>query len=160
MFLLKIIDALDRANLDYAVAGGYAVSLHGAIRGTLDVDLIIRQVESDYVAVEAVLRNLDLRPHLPVTAVDVFRFRREYMEKRNVKAWSFSNPDSPSELVDILIAHDLRKIKTKKILFRTHKISIVALSDLIRIKKISNRPQDLADVEALEHIKKLSRGGK
>ena len=42
MFLIKVVDKLREKNIPYAIVGGHAVALHGAVRGTLDIDLIIK----------------------------------------------------------------------------------------------------------------------
>src|SRR2546425_736792 len=48
MLLLRVARAFDRARLPYALVGGFAVALHGAVRGTVDVDLVIRLREADF----------------------------------------------------------------------------------------------------------------
>jgi len=53
MFVLKIVSTLKKAKVSYALVGGYAVALHGAVRGTLDVDLILRFQERHFVAAQA-----------------------------------------------------------------------------------------------------------
>ena len=40
--LLKIIDCLDQAGVDYGLCGGLAVVVHGYPRLTKDIDLLIR----------------------------------------------------------------------------------------------------------------------
>ena len=42
MFIHEICAALEHAEVSYAVVGGYAVALHGAVRGTVDVDVVIQ----------------------------------------------------------------------------------------------------------------------
>ncbi len=74
------------------------------------------------------------------------------MERRNLFAWSFVNAARPSEIVDILLTHDLRQLKTERVEAGGRRLRIVALRDLIAMKRESARPQDLADVEALERI--------
>ena len=114
MFFLTLIRALDLAKCDYAVAGGYAVALHGAVRGTVDIDLVINCRREDYEAAEKVLKGCGLVSKLPVDAKQVFDFRLEYIKNRNLIAWSFVNPKNPIEIVDILIIHDLEKMKKKR----------------------------------------------
>ena len=63
MFLLEIAAALGRERVSYAIAGGYAVSLHGAVRGTVDVDLVISLKESSYIACENALKSIGLHEH-------------------------------------------------------------------------------------------------
>ena len=41
-FLSRVSKALDAAGVRYALVGGYAVALHGAVRGTVDIDIVLR----------------------------------------------------------------------------------------------------------------------
>jgi hypothetical protein len=152
MFLLRVIEAFGKASVPYAVAGGYAVALHGAVRGTVDLDLVIRLRKADFQSAEKVLLGLGFKSRLPVTAADVFDFREEYRKNRNLVAWSFSNPTNPSEVVDIILTHDLARLKTKKMKVQKHVIHVLAFNDLIRMKRESGRPQDLEDIKALEAL--------
>jgi len=153
MLLLRVTRALTNARVRYALVGGYAVALHGAVRGTMDIDLVVRLEEKTFVAAERALRSISLEPRLPVTAREVFRFREEYIANRNLTAWSFVNPDRPSELVDIVLTHDLAELNTETVRVDGRQIRIVALDDLIAIKLQSGRPQDKEDVRALRTLK-------
>ena len=96
MFLVELIRALASQRVTYALVGGYAVNLHGLVRGTLDIDLALRFRERDFVKAEQAFRSLGLEPRLPVRAVDVFHFRQEYIDNRNLTAWTFVNPREPN----------------------------------------------------------------
>jgi len=37
-----LIDVLNREGIEYAVCGGIAVSIHGYVRATTDIDILIR----------------------------------------------------------------------------------------------------------------------
>ena len=153
MFLLALIKALGAHRVPYALVGGYAVNLHGIVRGTLDVDLALRFREKDFVAAERALESLGLRPRLPVTAADVFRFREEYIANRNMTAWSFVNPSNPTQVVDVILTHDLAKMQVVRKRLRDATVRIASIDDLIAMKRESGRPQDLVDIEALEKIR-------
>lgn len=88
-----------------------------------------------------------------MSSKEVFQFRKEYITNRHLKAWSFVNPYIPSEMVDILITHNLDKVTTVTKKVGTQSIHIISIKDLIKMKKQSGRPQDLEDVRALERIK-------
>jgi hypothetical protein len=152
MLLKRVVQSFKRHKVKYAIVGGYAVALHGAVRGTLDIDLVISLKEKSLVAAEAALKAIGLQSRIPVTASEIFRFRKEYIKNRNLIAWSFVNPAVPSEVVDIVITHELSDMKsvTKKI--GELSVSVVAIADLILMKKKSGRPQDLEDIKALENI--------
>ena len=42
VFLLKVASTLNKSQVPYAIVGGQAVALHGAVRGTIDIDLITK----------------------------------------------------------------------------------------------------------------------
>ena len=153
MFLLRVTGALARARVPYALVGGYAVALHGAVRGTMDIDLVIRLEEAHFVRAEKALRSIGLESRLPVTAQEVFRFREEYIRNRNLIAWSFVNSAVPSELVDIVLTHDLAGLNTESIRVQGRQVRVVGIDDLIAIKLESDRPQDREDAGALQALR-------
>ena len=58
-----------------------------------------------------------------------------------------------SEQVDIVISADLGGKRRVRMETRAGPIQVLSRKDLIAMKKASGRPQDLADVEALEKIR-------
>jgi len=153
MFLIELVKALDKAKLDYALVGGYAVALHGAVRGTLDVDLVLSLDKSSLIKAEKVFLNMRLVSKLPVSAAEIFEFRKEYITKRNLVAWSFVDPNNPLRLLDIVITEDLKNLETVKLKVHGQAIKVASISSLIQMKKKSSRQQDIADIEALEQIR-------
>lgn len=152
MFIEKICKKLAKSKIDYAIVGGYAVALHGAVRGTMDLDLVVKQTLGSYVAIEKALIEIGFEARLPVSAKEIFHFREEYIKNKNLVAWSFYNPNDPSEIVDIIVTHDLRQLQKTKVALDHLNIFILSKEDLIAMKKKSSRPQDLADIEALEKL--------
>ncbi len=128
------------------------MALHGAVRGTVDIDIAIAWNRKALAAAENALNDLGLVSRLPVSASDVFNFRQEYIENRNLVAWNFYNPSDLSEQVDINITYDLKGKRTKKIALSDTTVHVLSLPDLIRMKRESARPQDLEDVSALERL--------
>ncbi len=152
-FLNRICSALANKGVRYAIVGGHAVALHGAVRGTVDVDIALAWNLKSLQATEAALTEIGLVSRLPVSAVDVFRFRDEYVNNRNLIGWNFYNPVNPAEQVDIVITYDLKRMKVKSVQTTGGLVRILNRQDLIDMKQASGRPQDLADVEALEKLK-------
>lgn len=151
-FLSKVSKALDTAGVRYALVGGYAVALHGAVRGTVDIDLVLRWTLRDLESAETALSSIGLVSRLPVTADSVFRFRDEYIVNRNLIAWNFYNPQDLSEQVDIVIIEDLKRKRRVRMDTRDGPVQVLSRKDLIAMKRASGRPQDLADVDALEKL--------
>jgi hypothetical protein len=152
MFLLQLIEALDNNRIRYALVGGYAVALHGVVRGTVDVDLAIRINKGEFRKTEKALNGLGLKSLLPVTADDVFTYREEYIRNRNMKAWSFVNPDRAGEVVDILITEDVSDLKTVTKTIASRKVRVAVIPELIRMKTGTGRPQDEVDIKALKEL--------
>ena len=151
-FLEKACAALSASDVKYAVVGGHAVALHGAVRGTVDVDVVISWSLVGLRRVEAALANIGLVSRLPITAEDVYQFRDEYINKRNLIAWNFYNPNDLSEQFDLVINTDLKGKRTQRVTLSSGDIRILSRRDLIVMKKESGRPQDLEDVSALERL--------
>ena len=152
MFLLKVINSLEKHQVNYALVGGYAVALHGVVRGTVDLDFVIQINKKAFKSAEQALLDINLKSRLPVDAESVFQFREEYIKNKNLIAWSFTNPDNPIEIVDIIITEDVKKMKTITKKISGKNIRIASLPDLISMKKKSNRPQDIEDIKALEKL--------
>ncbi len=153
MFIQKVIKAFEANNIKHALAGGYAVSLHGAVRGTVDIDILVHLDEKNLLKVENTLLSIGLTSKIPVGASEVAKFRNDFIKNKGMKAWSFINPDLPVEIVDIIILYDLNEFDITKIRSVFGTINVVSLEGLIRMKREAARPQDLSDVEALQKIK-------
>ena len=152
MLIKELIRSLVKHRVKYVLIGGYAVALHGAVRGTVDIDIAIGLDRSTFERAEAALEEIGLESRLPVTADEVFSFRQEYIEKRNLIAWSFANPRRPLDVVDILITEDANTIEAvNKRAFGVN-IRVANIADLIAIKKKSGRAQDLEDIKALRKL--------
>lgn len=98
------------------------------------------------------LAALGLTSRIPVTAKEVFQFREVYIARRNLIAWSFCNASNPLELVDIVLTEDLSNMQVQMKRVEGYAVPVLSKSDLIAMKRRSGRPQDLADVEALERL--------
>jgi len=154
MFIYKVIEILESKNIEYAIAGGYAVALHGAVRGTVDIDLIIKLEKDTFLKIENAFEEIGLQSRLPIRGEEVFNFREEYIKNRNLIAWNFININNPAESVDILLTEDLKKTKTKTIKSGIKTLKVVSVNDLIKMKNKSSRPQDLEDIKSLRSLKK------
>ncbi len=152
MFIQRICSALTKENIPYAIVGGFAVALHGLPRGTFDLDIVIRWTEKNLTKAEASLNNCGLISRLPISAKEIFEFRDEYIENRNLIAWNFYNPMALNEQVDLLINFDLGRKKVISKVFSNTPLQILNIKDLIKMKIESGREQDLADVQGLEKL--------
>lgn len=155
-----LFTALNAAKVRYLVVGGVAMVLHGAVRMTADLDLAIS------LDAENVRRFLDLMkgsgylPKIPVSPDDFAdpKHRKKWKEEKNMTVFSWHHPRRPEELLDVFIEEPLDFIsayarKTDVPLGSTS-VPVVSIIDLIRMKEKTGRPQDLADVAALQDMLK------
>ncbi len=150
MLLYEITDIFDQSQLRYALVGGYALAMHGLIRATMDVDLVLRLNLNDFEKAEKALGDIGLQSRLPIRAQDVIKMRKEYIENRNLIAWSFVDYKNPLRQVDILITKDLKDLNVERISVGGRKITVASLEDLLKMKQAAGRPQDLIDIKNIK----------
>lgn len=62
MFFYKVISSLERNGIPYILTGGYALSLHGYVRQTFDIDFIIDNDIATLVEIEFAMKEIGLMP--------------------------------------------------------------------------------------------------
>jgi predicted nucleotidyltransferase len=141
----QVCEALNRSNARYLVIGGVACILHGYVRATTDVDILIERTEENAARVLQGLVTVGYgfarewsAPEIlkrPITvigddpAVDVFTV-----------AWSVKYEDAAPRATTV----DVGGVA----------IPLIGLGDLIETKR-TGRLLDAADIEVLEEIKRL-----
>jgi hypothetical protein len=152
MFLFDVVKKLDEYEVPYAIVGGHAVALHGAIRGTVDIDFITEWQLENLQKIEKVMTELGLTPRLPISSMDLFKNKESYITEKNLIAWNFVNLKNPIEQIDIIITSDLTGLSIKLFEIQNQKICVLSKEELIKMKNNSAREQDLIDVKALEKL--------
>jgi len=157
-----VFEALEKSGARCVVVGGVAVVLHGYARMTADLDLVVDwDAPSAARALEA-LAGLGLKPRAPVDAKGLLdpKTRKTWREEKGMMAFSFIDPKNPLFAVDLFVEPPLPFeslwTRSRSVSLGKTSVRIAAIEDLISLKKKSGRPQDLADVEALEVLKKES----
>ena len=81
----RVLSALNRENVRYLVAEGVAVVLHGYLRTTADLDLIVQLEPKNILGTLRALDSLGYRPRAPVAAEDFADESKDRLErlKRN-----------------------------------------------------------------------------
>lgn len=135
-----------RFEVSFVVLGGYAVGHHGRPRATKDLDLLVSGAGENLRRVADALRAFGAPPSVAAS-----------VEQLGPTEVAFLGV--PPVRVDILRTVD--GVETEAVLARAVtvevdglSIPIIHLDDLIANKRASGRPQDLADAEALEHIRR------
>jgi len=160
VFIGELFAALESSGLEYAVVGGVAVNIHGVPRMTYDVDIVVATSETSLRACREVLEALGLRSRLPfaLETIAAAETRAELENDRNLVAVTFTDPSNPLREVDVLVAPSLDPDGIAARAVRRSAggltVRVATLEDLVRMKRIANRPQDLADIAHLERLAK------
>jgi len=159
MFYEEIFKSLNKKHIDYVVVGGVAFVLHGVVRLTADLDLMISLEEKNISRFVSLMNELGYKPKVPVRAEELLdpQKRKYWLEEKNMKVFSFYHPHQPLNLIDIFIYEpvDYKKMKSDAVKMKIGKLSmpVASIEDLIMLKEISGRRQDKEDIKALKKIK-------
>ena len=161
MFYFEVFEAFYREKVKYLVVGGLAVNLHGVPRITYDIDIIISTDRDNVLKINRTLRDLGYVPRLPVDPDDMAdeKTLKDWVENRNMKAFSFYHKKENRKVVDIVLGHpfDFTKAFQRSSIKKVDDIEIyvASIDDMISMKKLSNRPKDLSDIEMLKEALKI-----
>lgn len=150
MLLYQLVDEFQKSKIAFIIVGGYAMALQGVIRSTMDIDLVLHLKLLDYDKAEKSLKKMGLQSRIPARAEDIIKMRKEYIEKRNLLAWSFVDFKDPSRQIDILITKDIAEIEFERIPVAGRRIPVATVESLIKMKTESDRDQDRIDVQKLK----------
>lgn len=143
----KVVRASETEGIDYAVCGGLAMTIHGHVRATVDIDLLIDAV--------------DLTRALTITRACGFDIPARKMvfglrtgTPREVQRISKLDPDT-NELLSVALlvvgpGHEEVWQSRTTMPWKDTTIRVVSRDGLATMKRIAGRPQDLADLAKLE----------
>lgn len=154
-----IFEHLNRRDVRYVVVGGVAVVLLGHARLTADLDLAVDLAPDEASRAVDALLEIGLRPSAPV---DPRSFadpaaRGRWVEEKGMKVFSLRDPDDPMRQVDLFAANpiDFDELwsHAEVITLGDLRVRVASIPHLISLKRLSGRPLDVADIEALEAIR-------
>ncbi len=160
MYYFEVLEALHKGRIRYLIVGGLAVNLYGVPRVTQDIDLIISTSKTNILKIITILKNQGYVPRLPVNPEDLADSDKvkDWVENRNLKAFSFYHKKDNYKVVDIVLVHPLdfeesfKNRTVKKV--ENVEIYLASIDDLIETKEFSGRAQDISDIEMLKKARK------
>ncbi len=146
--LKSLCTLLNDEHIDYCLIGGLAVAILATPRATEDIDLLILIEEQQ---IPSLVGLLEKRFKI-IRGQNVMHFKSATI-CRTILA-SPSDEKGGIVVVDFLLAdHDTYRKALRNPLFLTvdgEKIPVARPESLIKMKELSNRPQDLLDIAALK----------
>jgi len=161
MFYSRILSELNSSQLTYAIIGGVAVNLHGYLRATGDLDIVILLTDEEISKFISVVNKIKMVPRLPVKLEDFADSdkRTEWIEEKNMLVFSVYNPNDPREHIDVKIAEpeEFETIIKNRVIMKDGdlELPVASIEDLIEMKKRAGRDRDLIDIKALRKIQEI-----
>lgn len=160
-----VFSALNGAGVRYVVVGGLAVVLHGYPRYTADLDIVLDlEPVAAGKAMEA-LKRIGLKARAPVDPVAFAdpAQRESWITDKFLTVFSLYSPANPLLVLDLFVREPMPFeglwSRSRTIDLGSLKVQVASIDDLIVMKRAVARPQDLADIEALEALKKRGTKG-
>jgi predicted nucleotidyltransferase len=154
----RVIRALNSVDARYLIVGGVAVVLHGHLRTTADLDLVIQLEAGNARRALDALGSLGYRARAPVPLSDFADAtkRHQWVEAKGLTVFSLWHPSDPALEVDLFVEEpfefDDAYRRALSVQLDTTTATVVSLEDLIALKERAGRPADLSDIEALRAI--------
>lgn len=147
-----LIERLIDAGVEFVIIGGFAVIAHGYVRATKDLDIVPAPTSENYERLALLLAELDAKQ----VGVDTDLLPNQPTDPEGLGAGgSFQLVTSLGRL-DIMQESDhvppyARLRSTAAVAhFRGRDVRVCSLAELARMKRRAGRPQDVADLAALE----------
>jgi len=159
-FYEDLFKALKEDKIEYVVVGGLALVLHGVVRLTADLDLIVALKEDNINKFAKMMTRLGYKPKAPVPAEHLgdAEKRKKWLKEKNMKVFSFFHQKEHFKLVDVFVTEPIpfKELSKEKKNVKVNDISIpiCSIGHLIELKEKAGRPQDVADIKALKKIKR------
>jgi hypothetical protein len=155
---VALFAVLEAARTRYVVVGGLALLLHGIDRLTADVDLVV-DLSTD--SVRDTVRALTEAGYRPLAPVDPLELadperRAAWQAERGMQVFSFWDTRQARPTVDIMISSPVPFDELWEgavpMTISDHSVRVASVEHLIRTKRASGRPKDLADIERLQAL--------
>lgn len=154
----RVLTALNEARVRYLVVGGVAVVLHGHLRTTADLDLVVQLSADNARRATQALMALGYRPRAPVP-ISQFAdeaIRSKWIAEKGLSVFSLWHPTDPGLEVDLFVEEpfEFDDVWARAVIASLDSTTapVVGIADLVAMKRAAGRPQDLSDAEALEAI--------
>jgi hypothetical protein len=160
MKIAELLQSLSGESVQYVLVGGLAVQLHGYMRSTFDIDLVLAMNDENLVRFIAVAKQYGLVPSIPVP-IDSLRNAHQieqWHREKGMLAFALREPQVGGSVVDILVRPNVpfEQLMANAVAgeLLAQKIWIASIDDLIAMKRTANRAKDQLDIVALEKIKR------
>lgn len=153
-----VLASLEQARVRYLVVGGVAVVLHGYLRTTLDLDLVLQLEQTNVERALEALAGLGFQPQAPVPLSSFAdpQIRETWLREKNMTVFSLWHPEHLGFAVDLFVQEpfdfDAVYRRALRVPLQTTEATVVSREDLVAMKRAAGRALDLDDVTALSEL--------
>lgn len=133
-----VLELLERSNVPYVVVSGVAVVLHGYVRPLADLDIVISAQPGEPERAQHALMLAGFVPSIPVPLAMLRVLRMFDQSQREVDVF-----------VRYQVPFDELLADSETMTVGAGSARVASLEHLVRVKRMTGRPHDLEDVEAL-----------
>jgi hypothetical protein len=163
--LVEILCTLSDHHVDFVVAGGVAMVLHGVERTTLDLDVAVSLELENLRRFLQAIASLGLVPRAPVPAEIILDQQRiaELIREKNALVFTFWSPQEPYRQIDLFLTRensfDDLVADAYLLEIRSRVIRVASRRKLIEMKSRVRpvREKDMSDIRALTELEAKER---
>lgn len=158
MKIAELLQSLSDEQVQYVLVGGLAVQLHGFLRATFDIDLVLAMNDENLSRFIAVAKHYGLVPAIPVPIESLMNADQidQWHREKGMLAFSLREPQVGGSVVDVLVRPDVSfdSLMANAVIGELfgRRVPVAAIDDLLAMKRAANRPKDQLDIAALEKI--------
>jgi predicted nucleotidyltransferase len=158
----EILKEFQREKVKYVIVGGLAVNLLGSLRTTADMDILVEMSDENLKKIVKIFKKHGYTVRQPVDPMNIAneKIRKDWIQNKHMKAFNFYK-DSELKEIDIIIESPVPFSRARQtalfIQCGRFKLPVISIDNLIKMKKKSNRPIDMADIQELMEIKKITK---
>ena len=143
---IGIVNALNERRIDYAVCGGWAMAIHGFLRATTDIDILILAEDHEKVKAAAIERGFDIEG-LPLN-FDTAKTLIRRLSKIDTETKTLIT-------LDMIFATEVYETAwrgRRLVKWNNGEYPVVDADGMIEMKERAGRPKDLIDLDFLRGL--------
>lgn len=142
------ITALNKANVEYVLVGGYSVILYGYARTTGDLDIWAKPTSENFEKLKTAFSIF----RMPMFDLTISKF----LDTANFDVFSFGRPPISIEILTLVKGLEFDSAFAESRIFSEEGLDVrcIQFQHLIQAKKASGRNRDLNDIEQLSKLMK------
>ena len=155
-----ILRAMTHREVQFVVVGGFAVQLHGFVRSTIDLDLVLAMDNGNLTKFIEVARQFNLHPIVPASIESLKN--AELMDlwfwEKGMVAFALREAEPAGAVIDVLVRpvvdFEVLHAHAMPVELFGGEVKIASIDHLIAMKRVAGRRKDLIDIDALQSIQR------